>query len=245
MKNLLFLLFSLILFSCGENENDAFVPVPVSNIPVDSSSLQVPERPLYMLALGDSYTIGASVKMEDRWNEQLKIQLEQRGYQMNEIKYVARTGWTTNNLKTAMRSAALRTKYDMVSLLIGVNNQYQRIDINVFRREYEELLDSAILYARDDPKKVIVLSIPDYGYTYSQPSPQITEEINRYNNIKEEITRRKGVVFHDITSLTRLVRSRPELIASDGLHPSGELYKLWVNLISDDVYEQFLAPPSN
>ncbi|MBD0403315.1 SGNH/GDSL hydrolase family protein [Flammeovirga sp. EKP202] len=242
MKNTFLLLLSFILFSCQEDDNTIFVPQTPPVVTVDSSSLQVPQKVLHMLALGDSYTIGASVPEEDRWNAQLKKELENRGYQLNAIKYVAQTGWTTSNLINAYQNASLRSQYDIVTLLIGVNNQFQGVDINVFREEYKSLLEAAIVRARNEPKNVIVLSIPDYGYNYSPPPASISQQINEYNRIKEEITKDKGVVFHNITSFSRLVPSRPELAAPDGLHPSGEQYKLWVNEIIDDVYQQFLVP---
>ncbi|NLR90969.1 SGNH/GDSL hydrolase family protein [Flammeovirga agarivorans] len=241
MKASIVLLMIVLFCACNDNENIVPVTNASSNSP-NTSSYIVPQKSLSMLALGDSYTIGASVLKEDRWNEQLKVELEERNYKLNDIQYVARTGWTTRNLLNAIADENLLPKYDIVTLLIGVNNQYQRIDIEVFEEEYEELLNLAIQYAGNDPSKVIVLSIPDYGYTYSVPSQSISQEINQYNNLKQSITNRNQVVFHNITSYTRQVQNNPSLVASDGLHPSGNLYKLWVDDIINKVYEQFLVP---
>ncbi|KXX71791.1 GDSL-type esterase/lipase family protein [Flammeovirga sp. SJP92] len=243
MKNPLILLLGLLLCSCSDDpEITTNTTQNIYNATADTSAFKVPDRALDMLALGDSYTIGASVSKEYRWNEQLKEELEYRKYNINEITYIAQTGWTTKNLIDAIDRTSTKEEYDIVTLLIGVNNQYQRIDIEVFRTEYNQLLQTAINFAGGDPSKVIVLSIPDYGYTYTIPSTAITQEIDLYNSIKESITRRNYVAFHNITSFTRQVKERPELVASDGLHPSGALYKLWVDDIIRDVYEQFLEP---
>ncbi|MBB3698645.1 SGNH/GDSL hydrolase family protein [Flammeovirga yaeyamensis] len=245
-KIALFLSFSILflLTNCSDKEEPIFTTLfddnDTTQVVVDDG---IPRKVMSFLALGDSYTIGASVSKEDRWTEQLKVALEDRRYTIeDDIVYVAQTGWTTSNLIDAINRSDLEENYDIVTLLIGVNNQFQRRDIRIFEEEYNELLTTAINFA-GGTKNVIVLSIPDYGYTYTQPNFQITQEIDQYNNLKERITNNRGVKFYNITSTTRQVRERPELTASDGLHPSGELYGLWVNQIIDDVKDQLKEPP--
>ncbi|OHX68211.1 SGNH/GDSL hydrolase family protein [Flammeovirga pacifica] len=235
--HLIYIILFIGSFGCKTEEN-IYRPI-VSNSDTTAVVIneEIPEKELSFLALGDSYTIGASVIKADRWTEQLKVALEERQYSISDITYVAQSGWTTTNLINAINRADLEKKYDVVTLLIGVNNQFQRKDIQTFEQEYTALLNTAINFA-GGTKNVIVLSIPDYGYTYSTPSTQISQEIDQYNTLKQNITINKGVKFYNITSTSRQVVERPELIASDGLHPSGIMYQLWVNQIIDDVKDQ-------
>ncbi|MEQ9442174.1 MAG: SGNH/GDSL hydrolase family protein [Cyclobacteriaceae bacterium] len=184
------------------------------------------------LALGDSYTIGESVDMEARWPHQLTHRL---GYA--DPTYLATTGWTTLDLQQAIEQTTFNPPYDWVSLLIGVNDQYQGLDIANYPREFEQLLDFAISQATTRPQ-VLVLSIPDYSVTpYAQrhDPEKIAAEIARYNEINQEISLEKGVQYCDITPLSLLAAEDLSLLAEDELHPSGKMYRLWVDKILYEI----------
>jgi lysophospholipase L1-like esterase len=180
------------------------------------------------LALGDSYTIGESVAEAERWPNQLAVKLK-----LEQPRIIATTGWRTDNLKDAIRAANLKPEYDLVSLLIGVNNQYQGKAIEVFEREFEELLQISIKLAKGKKKNVFVVSIPDYGYTPFGKAKQekISDELDQYNAISKRIAARYGVKYFYITEISRKGFDDPELVASDGLHPSGKMYAQWVEVI--------------
>jgi lysophospholipase L1-like esterase len=180
------------------------------------------------LALGDSYTIGESVAEAERWPNQLAAKLE-----IEQPRIIATTGWRTDNLKDAIKTAKLKPEYDLVSLLIGVNNQYQGKAIEVFEREFEELLQISIKLAKGKKKNVFVVSIPDYGYTPFGKSKQekISNELDQYNSIGKRIAAGYGVKYFYITDISRKGLEDDELVASDGLHPSGKMYAQWVEVI--------------
>ena len=200
-------------------------------------------QPVNFLALGDSYTIGQGVNQNESWPYQFKNYLKNKDVEFDEIKVIARTGWTTSNLKNAIENDNLQEKFNLVSLLIGVNNQYQRLDRQLYITEFEELLDIAISMA-GDKQYVFVLSIPDYGFTpFGEANQkQISAEIDDYNQISKSITESKGVAYFDITAISRGGLINPLLVASDGLHPSGKMYKEWVELIAEGlVIDQLLT----
>lgn len=180
------------------------------------------------LALGDSYTIGESVTESERWPTQLAAKLK-----FSEPRIIATTGWRTDELKEAIETAALKPEYDLVSLLIGVNNQYQGKPIAVYEREFEELLQTSIKLARNKKEKVFVVSIPDYGYTpFGKPKQEkISDELDQYNASNKRITEKFGVTYINITGISRKGFDDPDLVATDGLHPSGKMYTQWVQLI--------------
>ena len=180
------------------------------------------------LALGDSYTIGESVTESERWPTQLAAKLE-----FSEPRIIATTGWRTDQLKQAIEAATLKPEYDLVSLLIGVNNQYQGKPILVYEREFEELLQTAIKLARGKKEKVFVVSIPDYGYTpFGKPKQEkISEALDQYNAINKRIAEKFGVTYFNITGISRKGFDDPDLVAADGLHPSGKMYAQWVEVI--------------
>ena len=194
------------------------------------------ENPIRFLALGDSYTIGQSVAMQARWPVQLADSLEKRGFEIDTLGIIATTGWRTDNLLNAMQNKQLEDKgFNLVSVLIGVNNQYQGRPISQYVTELASILDSAILYAGGDPSHVFVVSIPDYAYTpFGQQSPdpeQISAELDQYNAISKDMAESLGIVYFDITGISRQGLEKPEYVANDGLHPSGVQYTEWVNLI--------------
>ena len=181
------------------------------------------------LALGDSYTIGESVSAEDRWPNQLAQLLESENIK-TEITIVARTGWTTSELWQGIQAEEIRPPYDLVSLLIGVNNQYRGSAIHEYRDQFDFLLHRSIEYADGDPKRVFVLSIPDWGMTpfaSGRDREQIAKEIDQFNSVNCEISEREGVHYVDVTPISRQAVNDPSLIAPDGLHPSGKMYAVW------------------
>jgi lysophospholipase L1-like esterase len=190
------------------------------------------------LALGDSYTIGQSVCETCRYPEQLKASLKTIYPQTSfSLKVIAQTGWTTSDLISAINSANPDSNYDLVTLLIGVNNQYQHMNFSVYEKEFPQLLNKAIALAKGDKKNVLVLSIPDYTYTpfasnYTQENQnKISSEITRYNNFAESFCITKDVAFISITDITQKGLSNSSLVASDGLHPSELAYKEFVDRI--------------
>jgi len=194
---------------------------------------------LRYLALGDSYTIGESVPENERWSHQLAELIESspqfEGTEGGvEVTIIARTGWTTNELGEGMQAREITPPYDLVSLLIGVNNQYRGYDINEYREGFVFLLNKAIEYTGGDANRVIVLSIPDWGVTPfagSRDSKKIATEINLFNSVNREESEKAGVHYVDITPISREVVNDPSLIASDGLHPSGKMYAEWAKLV--------------
>lgn len=167
---------------------------------------------------------------------QLVAELNKKGYHFEQPEIIATTGWRTDDLKKAILKQQPATDYDLVSLLIGVNNQYQGLPAEQYAAEFEELLQIAISHAAGDSSRVIVLSIPDYGYTpYGRESQQkISKELNAYNAINKEIALKYGVRYYYITDTSRKGFENPSLIAGDGLHPSEKMYSQWVKLILKD-----------
>ena len=183
----------------------------------------------HYLALGDSYTIGESVSEEDRWPNQLAKLLEAEGIRV-EVTIIARTGWTTAELWQGIQNNKIQPPYDLVSLLIGVNNQYRGYDINEYREQFVFLVNKAIAYASGKPKRVLVVSIPDWGVTpfaSGRDRRQIAREIDEFNRVNWEETEKAGAHYIDITPISREAVMEPDLIASDGLHPSGKMYAMW------------------
>jgi lysophospholipase L1-like esterase len=185
------------------------------------------------LALGDSYTIGEGVEAGERWPARLAALLRARGIAVAEPEIVARTGWTTDELDAAIDEAAPRGPYGLVSLLIGVNNQYRGGPESIYRTQFAALLRRAVGFAGGDASRVVVLSIPDWGVTpfaEGRDRVKIASEIDRYNAINREETSRAGARYVDITPVSR--GNDPALVAGDGLHPSGKQYAEWVKLIA-------------
>lgn len=193
------------------------------------------EQPLIKyLALGDSYTIGESVEVNERWPVQLADSLSATGFNMDEAEIIAQTGWTTGELKQAIASQGLQDTFHLVTLLIGVNNQYRQLDTAEYRTEFRELLQTAIKFAGGASSHVIVVSIPDYGvnpFAQTMDTEKIAEEIDAFNAIKSEETIKAGVEFVNVTPVSRMAGDDPSLVADDGLHPSGKMYTEWVKLI--------------
>lgn len=185
------------------------------------------------LALGDSYTIGESVAEGERWPNQLAELLKSKDLS-TEVTIIARTGWTTDELWEGMRKVKISPPYNLVSLLIGVNNQYRGRDLQEYREGFVFLLNKAIEYTDGDPNRVIVLSIPDWGVTpfaSSLDSKKIAVEINQFNSVNEEESKKAGAHYVDVTPISREAVNDPSLIASDGLHPSEKMYAEWAKRV--------------
>lgn len=211
---------------------------PVTTNPDTGDNMEQVKDKLKYLALGDSYTIGESVDVAMRYPVQIADSLEKRAYRMEAPRIIAVTGWTTSDLKAGIKAASPQGPYDLVSLLIGVNNQYRGMDINIYRKEFGELIDQSIFFAGNDTGRVIVLSIPDWGVTpfaSGRDREKIAGEIDQYNAINKEITLSRGVVWIDVTGISRLAVNDPALIASDRLHPSGKMYTEWVKLALPEI----------
>ncbi|MBK9255343.1 MAG: SGNH/GDSL hydrolase family protein [Saprospiraceae bacterium] len=203
-----------------------------------SEIIEIPEvivtpQPFNYLALGDSYTIGHGEKTEKTFPYLLQQSLTDKNYLFeSNPKVIAKTGWTCDDLWAAIaKDSTLKNKYDMVSLLIGVNDQYRNYDIAYYPERFEKLVKKAIQLAGENPDNVIVVSIPDYAVTpfgQNQNPSKITKEIDAYNKINQEISERNHVHYVPITDISRMALNNPDLLVSDKLHPSGKMYGLWV-----------------
>lgn len=181
------------------------------------------------LALGDSYTIGESVSPAERFPAQLTEALRAQGMPMSAPEIVAQTGWTTDELDRAIDAAQPQGTYDLVTLLIGVNNQYRGWALHEYRTEFKGLLRRAIGFAGGRPERVIVLAIPDWGVTpFGRDRQNVAAEIDAFNEANCEIAASLGARYVDITPISREARDDPGLVAADGLHPSGKMYERWV-----------------
>lgn len=193
------------------------------------------------LALGDSYTIGESVCETCNYPQQLTDSLNVISKEKASVKIIAKTGWTTSNLLSAIAAENPSKDYDLVTLLIGVNNQYQGKSFSLYEEEFPKLLDMAIAFAKGKPENVIVLSIPDYGFTpFGQKSgkaEKATKELERYNIYAKKIASERGVHFENITPITQKGLENPALVASDGLHPSEVAYKMFVEKMFEKASE--------
>ncbi|MEQ8476608.1 SGNH/GDSL hydrolase family protein [Fulvivirga sp.] len=190
---------------------------------------------LKFLALGDSYTIGESVDEEGRWPNQLQKKLNALGVNVDKPMIIAKTGWRTDELSTAIESADLTNEFDLIGLLIGVNNQYQGKSVESYKPEFEKLLKRAIELANGDKNRVFVVSIPDYGFTPfgASKKDKISKALDDYNQANRKITEVHGVRYFYITDISRSNDSG--LVATDNLHPSAKQYGLWADLIAADV----------
>jgi len=191
--------------------------------------IMAPVQSTRFLALGDSYTIGEGVEATGRWPNQLAARL---GLDAPEI--VAQTGWTTDELGAAMDAHAFHAPYALVTLLIGVNNQYRGRDLASYRGEFTQLLQRAIELAGDNPRHVVVVSIPDWGITpfaRGRDARAIAREIDAYNAANREIAANSHAHYADVTGISRDRGEREDMLVSDGLHPSAAMYTRWLDAI--------------
>lgn len=193
-----------------------------------------PAAEIRILALGDSYTIGEGVAEADRWPVRLATMLRARGSRVAEPKIVARTGWTTDELSSGIDAARPDSAYDLVTLLIGVNNQYRNRSEAEYRAQFRVLLSRAIGFARGKASHVLVVSIPDWGVTPfagDRDRSAIARAIDRFNAANREEAIRAGAQYADITPLSRRAAGDGSLVADDGLHPSAAMYTSWLDVI--------------
>ena len=224
MKRILLpILLSVLLFGCKENSPE--------NINEEQ------ESSLSYLALGDSYTIGESVEPEMRWPVQLVDSLRDREINVNYPVIIAKTGWTTGDLLGAMDQKLDQEKFDLVSVLIGVNNQYQGKSIEAYEADLHDIFQQAIEHSKMGKDGVFVVSIPDYGATpYGEPrAAEIGREIAEFNSVFEKVAREYELDFYNITPISEKGIEEENLVASDDLHPSGDMYRLWVEEIVDEI----------
>lgn len=222
MKTILLLLISIAtLTGCAKKSEFNNTPGP-GGVYINLSAKY--------LALGDSYTIGQSIPLDMSFPYQLARLLGQAP--ANNPDIIATTGWTTNNLINAINQSGVQNKkYDIVTLLIGVNDQYQGISTSIYSNNFSKLLNTAISLANNKVNRVFVISIPDYSvtpYAAYANRDQIAKEIDQFNAINKQITQAAGVTYLNITDISRTAATEPDLIASDGLHPSAKMYGLWV-----------------
>lgn len=189
--------------------------------------------PLHYLALGDSYTIGESVAADRRWPVVLVERLRKAGVVIDDPQIIAVTGWTTDELAAGMDAATLRPPFNLVTLQIGVNNQYRGRSAEDYREQFASMLARAITLAGGKASHAVVVSIPDWGVTRfarenGRDATRVAGEIDAYNAIARDETMRIGARFVDITDISR---SHPQMLADDGLHPSAAQYALWVERI--------------
>lgn len=185
------------------------------------------------LALGDSYTIGEGVADTGRWPMQLAARLRELGIAVDAPKVLATTGWTTDELSAAMDATGLRDTHDLVTLLIGVNDQYRGRGVDAYRQPFIHLLERAIALA-GDPRRVVVVSIPDWGVTRfaeGRDRTAIAQEIDAFNAVARDETARVRARWVDITPVSRQAGDRAGMLVDDGLHPSAAQYALWVKSI--------------
>ena len=215
MKYFLIPLCIFILFSCYKEK-------------------EINQYNLRYLALGDSYTIGEGIEFEDNYPNQIVNQI----FLIDSVTVIAKTGWTTDELIDTLNNLQL-DKFDVVSLLIGVNNQFRGYQIDKYVMEFENLLIRAIDYSKDK-KNVFVLSIPDYGVTpfgKVKGQERIYREINSYNNINRIMAEKYNVMYFDITEISRKAENDTSLLAEDKLHPSKKMYKMWIEKLKNELLD--------
>jgi len=214
----------ILIFSCAKN---------------NGSPMPTPENTTHtFLALGDSYTIGQSVLSSENFPNQTIQLLKGQGYDFNAAEIVATTGWTTDELQNNINNRNFTPPYDIVTLLIGVNNQYRGRPVDAYKPEFENLLKQAIQFAGGKADHVIVLSIPDWSVTpfaAGRDRDQIAREIDEYNSANKNTSETYKVNYIDITPWTREAVNDLSFIASDGLHPSAKEYKRWSEKLADKI----------
>jgi len=224
MKTSIFIfcaLFCLVFINCARKS---------------SNQLVMPQDSISYLALGDSYTIGESVSQSESFPFLLAEELKKKGKKIGAPTVIARTGWTTDELTTAIENANIhQQKYNLVTLLIGVNNQYRGRKIDEYKKEFITLVNKALVFANQDKNHVIIVSIPDWYYTpFGQNSNRNTTsaEIDAFNKVNKDVADSLSIPYVNITDITREGLKDTLLVANDGLHPSGKCYQKWAERIA-------------
>jgi lysophospholipase L1-like esterase len=233
MRILTILVLAATLTACTK-ASDKQLPIPGTTNNTPAKTLPMSDSLTY-LALGDSYTIGQSVPIEHSFPLQLTGQLNATGHFVINPKIIAVTGWTTGDLINAIHNSDLGDKqFDIITLLIGVNNQFRGNSADEYRTEFVQLLHTAISHAKGGKSHVFVLSIPDWGVTPfakngGYDAQKVGAQIDLFNAINKEETQKLDVTYVDITPASRKASYDPSLIADDGLHPAAIMYSLWVS----------------
>jgi lysophospholipase L1-like esterase len=200
------------------------------------SQVQKVKQPLRFLALGDSYTIGQSVSVSERWPVQLKDSLIARGVQVDTLQIIATTGWRTDNLINGINTVDPDSNFNLVSILIGVNNFYQNTSIVNYVPQLKTIIDRGIALCENDTDAVFLVSIPDYAFTpFGGGSSTISTGIDLYNHLMDSVARTYGINYFYITDITRQGLIDPSLVAADNLHPSGKAYTLFADIILNSI----------
>ena len=223
----------------GDIENNTTNPIHINidgekNITAIFKKNYVGKNTSKFLALGDSYTIGQSVEINERWPVQFLKELKTSTSAIDTLQIIAQTGWRVDQLNEAMNNSDLEAPYGLVSLLIGVNNQYQGQKANSFKPEFIEILERSLKLVDNRKERLFVVSIPDWGaspYGATLNRTQISKEIDEFNSVLKEESEKRGIRYFNITTISRRALTDNSLIASDRLHPSGKMYKLWVDKI--------------
>jgi lysophospholipase L1-like esterase len=239
-KAIPFIFFALLAMSCTK-ENAGIVGNAAGKDSIISDvTHQIDTGKKTYLALGDSYTVGASVAAWQSFPEQLTGLLKNGHINIASPDIIAVSGWTTADLLNSLQTNPPLKNYSFVTLLIGVNNQYQGRQFDEYKVQFTELLNLAVSYAGNQPGHVIVLSIPDYGVTPfgSQfDKDKIAGQIDLFNAANKAIAEKAGAAYVDITAISRNAEDEPSLTARDGLHPSPEQYYKWVQKLYPLVLE--------
>jgi len=223
-----------ILFLIGTMAACTKASEPQQVIKTTYNNMHIPDSLTY-LALGDSYTIGEAVPQAQSFPYQLALRLNSTNHFVKNPDIIAVTGWTTGDLKKAIVARDLKShQYNIVTLLIGVNNQFRGYSKDDYRTEFIELLNTAISSAGNNKQHVFVLSIPDWGVTPfakngGYDAQVVGAQIDQFNAINKQETEKLGVTYVDITPSSRRASYETGLIANDGLHPSGNMYSMWVS----------------
>jgi lysophospholipase L1-like esterase len=228
--NYIILLIVLLgVYACQERSDALFNQISSELVYSDSISI---------LALGDSYTFGISVSEDERWPNQLADTLELYDIPVRGVDILAQNGWTSTSLLSAMKQAGIKKTYDLVGILIGVNDQVQRRSRVEYENNLKEIVSYALNLADNDINRLFILSIPDYTATPfgNEIGTSTTDrEIAEFNRINKAIADQRAIKYFNITPLSKKAADRDDLVAPDELHFSGKMYALWVDYIKQDI----------
>lgn len=200
------------------------------------------QESMHYLALGDSYTIGEKVPEDESWPFQLASYLNSEGYIIQNPEVIAVTGWRTDELQDSIASQNYKpNSFDLVSLLIGVNNQYQKKPFKTFKTGFERLLQTAISLCSNDEKGVFLVGIPDYSlskFAQDKKLNKVSSQLKRYNRYVKKMSQRYGVEFYPLQKLSKPLHKEKAMLAEDLLHPSSKQYEVWVDSFKEKVAEQ-------
>lgn len=196
-------------------------------------------RKVKILCLGDSYTIGEGVDLKETFIYQfINISKKNEHLSFDKPKIIAKTGWTTDELISSIKKRKLLPSYDMVTLLVGVNNQYRNYDLETYKKEFINLVEFALKKTKNKEKHVFIISIPDWGHTpfqsqdkHKRSITEISKQIDSFNLANKKIATKYNLNYINITKISRMAKSNPDLTTIDLLHPSAKMYQLWSQLL--------------